>query len=79
MTLTLDDEQAPIPFAANSVREELAIERLNSTFNDVKESILSKLVTLRYNKFNKQAAAKSEKEQSSLLYRLKTISEHLTG
>lgn len=79
MTLTLDDEQAPIPFAANSVREELAIERLNSTFNDVKESILSKLVTLRYNKFNKQAAAKSEKEQSSLLYRLKTISENLTG
>ena len=79
MTLTLDDEQAPIPFAANSVREELAIERLNSTFNDVKESILSKLATLRYNKFNKQAAAKSEKEQSSLLYRLKTISENLTG
>ena len=79
MTLTLDDEQAPIPFAANSVREELAIERLNSTFNDIKESILSKLTTLRYNKFNRQAAAKSEKEQSSLLYRLRTISENLTG
>lgn len=79
MTLTLDNEQSPVPFAANSVREELAIERLNSTFNDIKESILSKLTTLRYNKFNRQAAAKSEKEQSSLLYRLKTISENLTG